>query len=85
MVHGFINLFAASALALVHDLPVTRLAEIVAEVDPSAFTIDEETLRWRGLEATAEQIAVSRKDVLTTFGSCSFREPRDDLRKVELI
>ncbi len=85
MVHGFINLFAASGLALVHDLPVTRLAEIVAEVDPSAFTIDEETLRWRGLEATAEQIAVSRKDLLTTFGSCSFREPRDDLRKVDLI
>jgi hypothetical protein len=85
MVHGFINLFAASGLALVHDLPVTRLSEIVAEVDPTAFAIDEETLRWRGLEASAEQITVSRKDLLTTFGSCRFREPRDDLREIDLI
>ena len=85
MVHGFLNLFVASSLALVHDLPVTRLIEIVAEADPTAFAINEERLGWRDIEASAEQIAVSRRDLLTTFGSCSFREPRDDLREINLI
>ena len=80
-----LNLFAASSLALVHDLPVTRLTEIVAEVDPAAFAIELDRLSWREFEASAEQIAVSRKDLLTTFGSCSFQEPRDDLRDIDLI
>jgi hypothetical protein len=83
--HGFINLFAASALTALHDLPVTRLTEIVAEEDPSAFVIDEDTLVWRGLEVSSAQIATSREDLLATFGSCSFREPRDDLRELNLI
>jgi len=85
MVHGFLNLFAASSLAFVHDLPVTQLREIVAEVDPAAFVIAEEGLRWRDLEASAEQIAASRERLLTTFGSCSFQDPRDDLREIDVI
>jgi hypothetical protein len=85
MVHGFLNLFAASSLAFVHDLPVTQLREIVAEVDPAAFVVEEDALRWRDLEASAEQIAASRERLLTTFGSCSFQDPRDDLREIDVI
>jgi hypothetical protein len=85
IVHGFINLFTASALAVVHDLPVTRLTEIVAETDPAAFVIDGDRLGWRDFEASANQIATSREKLLSSFGSCSFREPRDDLREIDLI
>jgi hypothetical protein len=84
-VHGFINLFAASVLTHVHDLPVRSLIEIIAELDPTAFTIDPERLVWRHLEASAQEIAGSRRDVLTSFGSCSFSEPRDDLRGLRAI
>lgn len=84
MVHGFLNLFAASSLSFVHDLPVTRLIEIVAEMDPTAFSVGEGKLAWRDLEASAEQVAASRNGLLTTFGSCSFQEPRDDLREFNL-
>jgi hypothetical protein len=80
MVHGFINLFTASALANVHDLPVKKLIEIVAETDPDAFAIRPEQLEWREFAATAEQVAEARGAVLTSFGSCSFTEPRDDLQ-----
>jgi hypothetical protein len=79
-VHGFINLFAASALTHVHDLPVKKLIEIVAETDPEAFAIGPERLAWREFAATAEQVAEARGAVLTSFGSCSFAEPRDDLQ-----
>jgi hypothetical protein len=60
MVHGFLNLFAASTLAHAHDLPVTRLA-------------------------SSGQVAAARERLLTTFGSCSFAEPRDDLYQLNII
>jgi hypothetical protein len=84
-VHGFINLFAASALAHVHDLPVKTLIEVVAETDPEAFVVEPERLAWRDFEATANQIAEARRAVLTSFGSCSFSEPRDDLRSLGIV
>jgi len=84
-VHGFINLFAASALAHVHDLPVTKLIEIVAETDPKAFVVEPERLAWRDHSASADDVAESRDAVLTSFGSCSFTEPRDDLRTLGFV
>jgi hypothetical protein len=84
-VHGFINLFTASALAHVHDLPVTKLIEIIAETDPQAFVIEPERLAWRDYDASADKIAESRRSVLTSFGSCSFSEPRDDLRTLGFV
>jgi hypothetical protein len=78
--HGFINLLTAAALAHVHDLPVTKLIEIVAETDPEAFVVEPDRLAWREYGAFADEIADARRSVLTSFGSCSFSEPRDDLQ-----
>jgi len=85
MVHGFFNLFAASALAHVHDLPVKTLIEIIAETDPEAFVVEKERLAWRDYDASADNIAEARRSLLTSFGSCSFSEPRDDLRTLGFI
>ena len=84
-VHGFINLFVASVLAHVHDLPVKTLIEIVAETDPQAFVVEPERVAWHGYSASADDIAEARRGVLTSFGSCSFSEPRDDLRALGFI
>ncbi len=85
VVHGFLNLYVASVLAHVHDLPVTRLTKIVAEVEPEAFAIEDNRLAWRDLEASSEEVAAARDHLLTTFGSCSFSEPRDDLYHLNII
>jgi hypothetical protein len=85
MVHGFLNLFVASVLADAHDLSVTKLIEIVSEVDPAAFVFSEDGIGWHGLEATGDQVSVAREKVLTSFGSCSFSEPRDELRTLNLL
>lgn len=84
-VHGFINLFAASALAHVHDLPVTKLIEIVAETEPETFVVEPDRLAWREYGASSDEIAEARRSVLTSFGSCSFSEPRDDLRTLGFV
>jgi len=85
MVHGFLNLFVAAILARAHDLPVTRLIDIVAEEDPEAFEIGADALSWRDLQATTEQVAEARRSGLTSFGSCDFDEPRDELRGLGLL
>jgi hypothetical protein len=85
MVHGFVNLFTASVLAHVHDLPVKTLIDVVSETDPEAFVLGPDQLSWREHEASAEQVAAARGSVLTTFGSCSFSEPRDDLRELGYV
>jgi hypothetical protein len=85
MAHGFINLFTASILAHVHDLPVKVLIEIVAETDSEAFRVGPEDLAWRDHAASADAVGRARHTLLTSFGSCSFSEPRDDLRRLGII
>jgi hypothetical protein len=84
-VHGFLNLFTASVMAHAHDLPVRRLTEIVADTDPQSFVVEADRVAWRDFEASAAEVAAARSGVLTTFGSCSFSEPRDDLRALDII
>jgi hypothetical protein len=85
VVHGFLNLFTASVMAYAHDAPVTGLTEIVADADPQSFTIEADRLAWSNLEATAAEIAEARDGVLTSFGSCSFSEPRDGLESLHIL
>lgn len=78
-VHGFLNLFAASVLARAHLLDGEIIREIIAEEDPKAFRLTESTLGWRDLETGFEGVVEGRIHSITSFGSCSFTEPRDDL------
>jgi hypothetical protein len=83
--HGFVNLFVASILAWAHDLPVAQLTHLIAETDRDAFTLTDEKIGWRDWVVGADEVEVSRKRLLTSFGSCSFSEPCDDLRAAGLI
>ncbi len=85
VVHGFLNLFTAGVLAHAHDLPVRRLTEIIADTDPQSFVVEADRLAWRDLGASVAEVAAARSGVLTTFGSCSFSEPRDDLQALDII
>jgi len=42
-------------------------------------------LRWKTYRAKTAQIEAARREFITSFGSCSFDEPRDDLRALGLI
>ena len=57
VVHGFLNLFTASVMAHAHDLPVSRLTEIIADTDPQSFVVEADRLAWRDLEASAAEVA----------------------------
>ena len=48
--------------------------------DPSHFLFHDGGMSWGALSATVEQIRQARQSSMISFGSCSFDEPRDDLR-----
>jgi hypothetical protein len=47
--------------------------------------VSETGFSWKGYYATTEAIRSARQVVVTSFGSCSFDEPRDDLRGLRWI
>jgi hypothetical protein len=78
MMYGFLNVFTAAALLYSGESDETALA-VLEESDPSAFRFDDDAIQWRGKRISAEQILASRAEFAISFGSCSFREPVDEL------
>jgi hypothetical protein len=83
--HGFINVFAAGVLSLAHGLAGESVEPILADETSEHFAFTDEGLSWSGLGATLEQITAARHKLVLSFGSCSFDEPRDDLRMLGLL
>jgi hypothetical protein len=76
---GFLNVFLAAAF-LRQGLGDDEALRLLEERDPRAFELCDETVRWRGYALTAAQMRDARDAGARSFGSCSFREPVDDLR-----
>jgi hypothetical protein len=76
--YGFLNVFVASALVYAGERAATAVA-VLEESDRQAFAIEDDAIVWRGRRITAEQIEASRQELANSFGSCSFREPIDEL------
>jgi hypothetical protein len=78
--HGFVTVFGGAALARVHGLGADDLAEVLDTDDAGAWALDDGGLAWRSLRTTPAEIADARDQHALSFGSCSFDEPREDLR-----
>lgn len=85
MMHGFINVFGAGLLAYDQNLETGIIRDCLAETDPAAFRFSDGAFRWRDHEVAAEAVARWRDRMLSGFGSCSFDEPREDLRGLGLL
>jgi hypothetical protein len=81
--HGFLNVLVATALAHSAGLDLATIGEILLERSASQFSFTNEGLSWRGCRATVAQVQASRGR-FTSFGSCSFDEPRDGLASLDL-
>jgi hypothetical protein len=77
--HGFINLFTAGVLIHARGIGADRTCAILEDNEPTHFRFTDAGLEWQELTASPEEIVRARRTVLS-FGSCSFDEPRDDLR-----
>jgi hypothetical protein len=84
-VHGFLNVFCAASLAHARGLDEPTLAELVSDEDPRAFVFEGDTFRWRDQTVSAAEIRDARKELVRSFGSCSFDDPRQDLAALGLF
>ena len=82
---GFVGFFVAATLALYHELPEDELASVLGEESIDAFAFDDDGARWRGRAVSTDQIEDARLSFAVSFGSCSFDEPREDLRALGLL
>jgi hypothetical protein len=84
MMHGFLNLFLAAAFAY-NGMDVDRLADLLEERSPDAFEFDSGGVKWRGQMVVRGQLRNARSLFAISFGSCSFDEPIEDLKKINLL
>jgi len=81
VMHGFVNVFIAAALAWHGDDPDVVL-RVLHETDPGAFGLTDDTLSWHSHTLSVAQVEAARADFAHSFGSCSFEEPVEDLREM---
>ena len=83
--HGFLNVFGAGILARACGLGAREIAGALAEQDAGAFRFERDGFSWREHTASIPEIEAARERAVVSFGSCSFDEPREDLRALGLL
>ena len=78
--HGFINVFGAGILAQEHPLTVDEIQAIIEDESPEHFTFSDHTFSWQHLQINTDAITRIRENMLISYGSCSFDEPREDMK-----
>ncbi len=83
--YGFLNVFGAGTLAHASGLNAAEVQAILEDEDAAHFRFDERGLAWKEVRATTDEISAARAQLMLSFGSCSFDEPREDLRALQLL
>lgn len=83
--HGFLNVFVAGVLTSACQINEAAIQQILDDEDSGSFAFDATGLRWRDHRATVAEIEAARRERVISFGSCSFDEPREDLRALGLL
>ncbi|MEY2531178.1 MAG: hypothetical protein QOI96_1263 [Verrucomicrobiota bacterium] len=82
--HGFLNVLGAAVLAAEHKWDEKQTSAMLDDEDAKAFSFSDEFFAWREWKIDTKRLKDRRKFV-TSFGSCSFNEPREDLRALGLL
>ena len=83
VMHGFLNVFLATAFT--SEATEADAVAVLEEMDPVAFRFGPRGVRWRDRHLTTPRLQLMREQRALAFGSCSFREPIDELRTLHLL
>jgi hypothetical protein len=82
--HGFLNVLGAAILAAEHKWNKKQTAAMLEDENPKSFSFDDEFFAWREWKIDLKGLN-NRRRFVTSFGSCSFDEPREDLRALGVL
>ena len=78
---GFLNVFLAAAF-IWNGADDATAAMILEESATSAFEFRDSAIVWRDREMSVDRLTEARRAFAISFGSCSFREPVDELKQL---
>jgi hypothetical protein len=78
IMHGFLNLGCAAAL-LYFGGDVSQAILLLEERNPSAWQVAPDGIAWSSFRWSTEELRSVREKFMTSFGSCSFVEPMQDM------
>ncbi len=81
--HGFLNVLGAAVLAAESQWDEQQTSEMLEDENSDSFSFHGDFFTWREWKIATDQIK-ARRELVTSFGSCSFDEPREDLRALNL-
>src|SRR5215510_4583009 len=82
--HGFLNVLGAAVLAAEHRWDTNQTATMLEDENMDSFSFNDDFFAWREWRIDTKRLEYRRKFVVS-FGSCSFDEPREDLRALKLL
>jgi hypothetical protein len=82
--HGFLNVLGAAALAAEHRWDTNQTAMMLEDENVDSFSFTDAFFEWREWRIDTKRLQYRRRFAVS-FGSCSFDEPREDLRALNLL
>lgn len=83
---GFLNTFLAAAFARARaPLSEAALVQLLDEGDLSTIRFSDDAVSWRDHALSIDEVLDARASYAIAFGSCSFRDPIDDLLQLGLM
>ncbi|HEV3098892.1 MAG TPA: hypothetical protein VGY75_04180 [Candidatus Udaeobacter sp.] len=82
--HGFLNVLGAAALAAEYRWDTNQTAMMLEDENVDSFSFTDDFFAWREWRIDTKRLQYRRRFVVS-FGSCSFDEPREDLRALGFL
>jgi len=83
--YGFFNIFIGGMMAYKFNLNKDELVTTLLDENPGNFNFSENALKWKDYSIQNNEIEKYRQEAFISFGSCSFDEPRHDMRELGLL
>ena len=82
---GFLNLSILTALVYWQKLTYQEALTVLQESSITSFNFQEDKISWQHCHLNLTELKTARQNFFRSFGSCSFQEPLDELRELQLL
>ncbi|WP_414587875.1 hypothetical protein [Scytonema sp. PCC 10023] len=85
VMHGFLNVAVLAALVYWQKVTLQEALEVLQESACDNFQFTATAVTWRNYRLEIKELEKVRQKFFRSFGSCSFQEPLDELKKLKLL